>query len=388
MRLALFTGLPGAGKTAQLVAEIVRLTEAEPGRPIYAMGINGLKEGLAIPLTMEMLENWWEVLPPGSIIALDECQEEHLMPKDRGNPAKWVQMLAKHRHFACDFLLTTQDPCNMSAFVRRLVGEHVHTVRKFGTSIIQRYKWGRCIDDPYSRREQKQAVQDVGTLPSKVFELYKSSQLHTVKRRIPLKVYLFALAGVVVVGALISIPFMLKRFKDQSTHAVTASVAPGSAVTPRPGAESESLRHTNMPKWMKPRIDGVPWSAPMFDDLKVQAQPRLFCVAVDDGRCTCNTEQGTHYDVGLKQCRLIVQNGLYNPFVAPASPDKAPESRAVDADQPTRREAASPPAGSAASASLSEQVASVGEWKQSPMQASYVPPEIAPRPAYSPRTAQ
>jgi zona occludens toxin len=106
MPVALFTGLPGAGKTAQLVAEIVRLVETEPGRPIFAFGINGLKEGLAIPLTEEMLHKWWE-LPPGSIIAIDECQEDGsnvdqpvaLMPKDRGLPAAWVQKISKVRHY-------------------------------------------------------------------------------------------------------------------------------------------------------------------------------------------------------------------------------------------------------------------------------------------------
>jgi zona occludens toxin len=115
MPVKLFTGLPGAGKTASLVAEMKRLAKDEPHRPIFQMGINGLKDGIAIELTMEQLHNWREELPPGSIICIDECQEEHLMPKDLGKPARWVQAITKVRHDGIDFLLTTQHPQNMSA---------------------------------------------------------------------------------------------------------------------------------------------------------------------------------------------------------------------------------------------------------------------------------
>ena len=55
MPVALFTGLPGSGKTASLVKRLVDLQKKEPGRPVFAFGINGLKEGLAIPLTEDML---------------------------------------------------------------------------------------------------------------------------------------------------------------------------------------------------------------------------------------------------------------------------------------------------------------------------------------------
>ena len=390
MPIALFTGLPGAGKTAQLVAEIVRLLEAEPGRPIFAFGINGLKEGLAIPLTEDMLHKWWE-LPPGSIIAIDECQEDgsnpeqpvSLFPKDRGLPASWVQRIAKVRHYGMDFLLTTQDPCNMSAYVRRLVDRHVHTVRKFGTQVIQRYTWGRCIDDPYSRREQKQAVADVSTLPSKVFDLYKSSQLHTMKRRIPLKVYLLVVAVLVAIAAAVAVPILLRKYQKESVAAVSGVSASKASAT-HAQAETDLLRHTDMAKWMRPRIDGVPWSAPMFDKLEVQAHPRLYCVAVDDGRCTCNTEQGTHYEVEPKQCRLIVANGLYNPFQAPTVPDQGPGRSKDDADQGGRRQAALPPAGHPESASPADALVSSGTWAASPVRADYVPPELARRPDYSP----
>jgi len=390
MPIALFSGLPGAGKTAQLVAEIVRLKEESPDRVIYAHGINGLKEGLAIPLTEEMLHKWWE-LPPGSIICIDECQEDgstpgsiSLFPKDRGVPASWVQHISKVRHYGMDFLLTTQDPCNMSAYVRRLVDKHVLTVRKFGTQVVQRYTWGRCIDDPYSRREQKNAVSDVGTLPSKVFELYKSSQLHTMKRRIPMKLYLLGAVIVVTVAAIVAVPLVLHRFQKQSVDGITAASGAKPGASLKGGTEDASLRHTDIAKWMRPRVAGVPWSAPMFDKLEVQAQPRLFCIAVDDGRCSCNTEQGTKYEVPLAQCRKIVSDGLYNPFIAPSSRSDGPGQGDHVADQGARQEAASPPAGRPGPSSVDYVDPSSDAWKASPLAAAYVPPELMVRPSYTP----
>src|ERR1700735_4149615 len=97
MPVKLFTGLPGAGKTACLVAEIIHLRETQPDRPIYARGINGLAPGLAEQLSDELLHKWWE-LPPGSIICIDECQEPGLMPQDKGQPSAWVQRITKVRH--------------------------------------------------------------------------------------------------------------------------------------------------------------------------------------------------------------------------------------------------------------------------------------------------
>ena len=49
MPVKLFTGLPGAGKTACLVAELLALHEREPERPLFYYGINGLAEGVAQP---------------------------------------------------------------------------------------------------------------------------------------------------------------------------------------------------------------------------------------------------------------------------------------------------------------------------------------------------
>lgn len=366
MPVSLFTGLPGSGKTASLVAEIVRLTKAEPGRPIFQMGINGLKPGIAAELTMEQLLSWWE-LPPGSIICLDECQEDHLMPKDRGNPSQWVQRITKVRHYGMQFLLTTQHPANMSAYVRRLVDLHVHSVMR-SKGVRQTFTWMRCIDDPDSRREKKFAESSFKPLPKEVFDLYTSSSLHTMKVRVPRIVYLAAAMAVAAVALAIYIPH---RF-NQLRHPDAVSFASGAVSS----SKSDGLRQADFAKWMKPRVAAVPWSAPMFDHLEVKAEPRLYCISSnDDGRCLCDTEQGTRYDVPLKQCRLIVQNGLYNPFAAPVQSDDSQRDGSRDSSADGGQKAASLPDSRSKPATSDGLVSSADAWKSSSMRADYQPPE-------------
>jgi len=337
MPVGLFTGLPGAGKTATLVKRIIELREKEPGRPVFARGINGLKEGLAIELTDDILHRWWEQ-PAGSIFAIDECQEDHLMPKDRGNPAEWVQRITKVRHYGMDFLLTTQHPCNMSAYVRRLVDHHVHSVMR-AKGVRQTFEWMRCIDDPDSRREKKHAQMSFAPLPKEVFELYKSSSLHTMKVRTPRIVYIAGAMAVVAVGLAFYIPYRIHRHIDPAAVAGTSAPASGDKLA----AEDMGLRQSDYVKWLKPRVAGIPWSAPAFDNATVKAEPRLFCIAVDDGRCTCKTEQGTSYEVKADMCRNIARDGIYNPFLAPAEADQAAGAGGDRGSARTGQEAASPP---------------------------------------------
>lgn len=374
MSITIFTGKPGAGKTAQLVAELVRLREADQGRIIYQYGIAGLKEGIAEELTIEQLRQWWE-LPPGSIVAIDEAQEEHLMPKDTGVPPRWVQRLSKHRHYGFDFLVITQDPRMISAFVRRLADKHVHTERKFKSSVIARYVWSGCQDDPKSRTARKEAIQEIGTLPAKVFDLYKSSQMHTMKREIPRKVYLLVACVVLAIVSVAMIPVMLKRMRNDNLAAI-AKIDPHSkdyhgAAAPN---DDDGLRQTDFAKWSAPRLPGVPWSAPMFDKLQVQAQPQIFCIAVDDGRCSCITEQGTRYKVPAKTCRSIAADGLYNPFqtaqVQPQGQGSASGSRRAVNGSQTSDPATTEQTGT------SETPASA--LRTQGISAAYVPPEYGP----------
>lgn len=378
MPVKIWTGLPGAGKTAAMVAAILQFKREFPHRPVYAININGLHESVAEPLTLEQLHRWWE-LPPEALICIDECQEPDFMPTDQGKPAEWVKRISKVRHEGMDFWLCTQHPNLMSNYVRRLVDQHVHFVRKFNTGVAAKFTWPRCMENCEKESAQRAAITGFATLPKEVFDFYKSSNAHNMKRRVPWKAWVLPVAAVAVLCALVALPFVLKRLRDKSaapTAAAAGTVKPAAAADVK--SQDDLLRTRDFSKWMRPRVDGVPWSAPMFDKLDVQAQPRLYCIAVEDGRCSCNTEQGTHYEVGLKQCRAIVQNGLYNPFVGPLQDDQHRER------QGDQSPAVQPQARPAVDAMPLDGVSTGAAYKDRATAIAYLPPDVAPRPAYEP----
>jgi len=378
MPVTLYSGLPGSGKTAQLVAHIMRMLEKEPGRPMYALGINGLVDGLVEELTVEQLHKWWE-LPTGSAVFIDEAQESHLMPMTRNDPPEWIRRMSKVRHYAIDFYLTTQRPNYLSTYVRGLVDQHIHFVRKFNTHVVQSFTWGGCVDNPRSRVEQKASIQAVAALPRKVFSLYKSANVHNMKRRIPRQVYLLGGAALVAVAALICIPKFLHHAQDVATKGVTGG-APASSASQASAARidaDDALRTSDYAKWMRPRVAGLPWTAPAFDHATVKAEPKLYCIAADDGRCRCYTEQGTRTEVEANTCRAIVQNGVYNPFQEPQEQrDVAKRDRSADDD------ARSAPGARGQHAADADAV-SGSSYKDRSTARLYLPPELVPHEAFS-----
>jgi zona occludens toxin (predicted ATPase) len=219
MPIHLYTGQPGNGKTALMVEHLIQeASKAE--RPIVAAGIDGLAEGLALELKDPRQWNAIDpdaeavcncsasdrphghVIPDGSLIFVDEAWKwfGHLQDATRQKTPDHVLQLAEHRHRGIDFVWTTQMPNQIFPFVRGLGGAHTHVLRRFGTHMIDTYRWEEWVDDVKSitRRENSQKV--TRRLPSQVFEKYKSATLHTIKRRILLKVMVLPLALLVAVG--------------------------------------------------------------------------------------------------------------------------------------------------------------------------------------------
>lgn len=79
----------------------------------------------------------------------------------------------------------------------------------------------------------------------------------------------------------------------------------------------DDLRRRDPVAWVKPRVKGQPWTAPACEQLQPKGVHDLFCIAVDDSRCPCHSEQGTKYEVDAAFCRSIARDGIYNPFRKP-----------------------------------------------------------------------
>ncbi|WP_239499611.1 zonular occludens toxin domain-containing protein, partial [Stenotrophomonas maltophilia] len=187
MPIELFTGQPGNGKTALMMERLVEEAKAA-NRPIFAVGIDGLDPGLATVL--DDARHWNDkdaegnyIVPNGSLIFVDEAWKwfGHLHDATRQQTPRHVLELAEHRHRGLDFVWTTQQPNQLYPFVRGLIGAHSHVVRRFGTKMLDVYRWGELNEEIKSLAKRDMAQRTTRLLPSQVFGQYKSAEVHTIK---------------------------------------------------------------------------------------------------------------------------------------------------------------------------------------------------------------
>jgi zona occludens toxin len=322
MPIKLFTGLPGSGKSLSAVEILVAEAKKADRRPIYSCGIDGLVEGLAQPLTDPLT---WESLPDGSLIVVDEAQK-YFPTRRMTDPTPPIRALSEHRHRGFDFVLVTQHPTMLDSYVRKLVSEHVHVIRRFGTKFADRYTWGECVDDLQSENMRSKAQRSIWTYPAKLFSTYRSATLHTVKSRMPKRVWV-GLAALVLAVVLIGYTYRHLR-PSVVAHAspATSQAQGGAAAAPASGGNGSVLNgapinrfHTpeEYVAYFQPRVPGLPWSSQAFDSRKVAAEPDLYCIDVEGEACRCYTEQMTRYTMDAKLCGLMARNGVYNPFKRP-----------------------------------------------------------------------
>lgn len=329
--IRLLTGLPGAGKTLRAMWYISQALEA--GRAVYVCGVDGINcQGV------EVLDSPhdWQSLPDGSLVVVDEAQKRGRFPSRGGTAAipESVSELSEHRHRGFDFILMTQHPSMIDAYVRRLVGEHEHMLRKFGLEASQVFTWSE-IQDIESSTARDLAVETLWLYPKGLYEKYKSATLHTVKRKIPKKIFIFATAIILIpvlfgvacsrIGSVKDAPPAIAL--SEPVQAGRASVTEGE----RTGRQSRApLSAAEWARQWQPRIEGIPWSAPAYDDRQITAYPQLYCVIQGshiDGRCRCYTQQVTRVAAPDAVCRSAALRGVFDPYAQPHET----ETRVADA---------------------------------------------------------
>jgi hypothetical protein len=203
--------------------------------------------------------------------------------------------------------------------------------RKFGLKVAMIKQWDRFK----SNTEMTDTLTtSTWRYPKSVFGLYTSATMHTVKRKLPW--FIWALPVVLLfLGYNV---WRSRQFMHGGEGSPAASSVPGEAgsKTSKQKAkdDDEELRRKDFIAWMKPRIAGQPWTAPAYDNLQVQGVPDLYCLASEDGRCSCITEQGTKYHMDLNVCRTIAADGQYNPFrKAPDLRESKPSQVRPEGDQ-------------------------------------------------------
>lgn len=318
--ITLITGTPGAGKTAWVVAELLRLT----GRRLFVDGIPDLHVDHE---PAGDIERWHEWVPDGALVVVDEVQRVWRPRPTGAKVPESVAELETHRHRGIDFWLITQHPNLLDSNVRRLISRHIHLVVTWAGRF--QYEWPECNSSPDSKRGA--AIKRPYKLPAAVFDSYRSASVHTkVTKRVPLAVY--ALAGVAVVALAIGWR-VWTRLGEMGSAAAPPVLDAGTATGPL-GTGTVSATTAGVDTFdFRPRLAGRPETAPAYDGIReVRDFPRLAgCVRSEARGCRCFTHQATAYPVPDQVCEAVLRGDVFDPYV---------ERRRFDDPQPSESDTA------------------------------------------------
>jgi zona occludens toxin len=342
--ITLLTGLPGHGKGVYGIDYIKTKAEKE-GRAVYYSGIPELK----LPWVELDDPVQWYAVPPGSIVVIDEAQRV-FRPRGNGSAVpKHVEMLETHRHLGIDLFLVTQHPMLLDGNVRRLVDKHFHIVRKYGMQKAVVHEFSQLVEQPHKSRSG--SIRHDYTYNKAIYQLYKSAEVHTVKRSIPMRYFMIFVIPFLVLGLCYWAYVIIDPFKEPS-ELPAGSPEPLKMVN---ASGSENLTSTPAKldyfEARAERVPGLPQTAPVYDDMtKPKAVPYpAACVLIHD-KCTCYSQQATKLLTDDATCRQIVANGYFIDFQDPKDLMPKPASRPtqqseLQTDSPKGRTVAPAPVG-------------------------------------------
>lgn len=339
----LITGGTGAGKTL-FTLQWVRALQTESGRPVCYTGRLRLKPAAESFNWKQVDIKEWEKEPDGTIFLVDECHKDFPPRAALSVPPSHIQNLAEARHRGFDFYFITQHPKNLDIFIRRLIaapGWHRHIKRRGGAPLAAVLQWDAVCEDV----EQPDVGDKTGAevtnhaYPKYVYEWYESTSLDTARFKIPKAAY--ALAASAVFGPLL-LWLALRAISDAPTPlsaAAAAADAPASASSggllgslgvaragPASSPASAPVTVYEYVSSYKPRVDGMPHTAPRYDTLTqpVQAPYLAACISMPSQGCRCYTQQGTLVpSVPASVCEQVVKQGYFIDWAHSGDPKKA-----------------------------------------------------------------
>lgn len=334
--LTLVTGKQGAGKTLLAIAAADGMKQADPTVTVWQLNIRNADPRYLAPLPFdpsEMVEGEggvmvprWTTLPPKSVILVDEAHR--VFPqRGPGRPPLWIEAMSETRYQGVRWVLITQAPASVDAFLRDRTNRHLHVERKGGLGGAAVYEFDRCVDADRDYRARKDATLIPFKYPKQFFSRYDSAKDHHFRIRIPWKLWLvfpfLALAGYVAWNVVAKVGDVMNGV----TEKIVGQAGPASDEKPRPVKPSESSDSQPIVRdpvaWaeqFRPLLPAQPWSAPAYQGRKVAAQPEVYCISKGiNGRegCNCYTEQATRYQLDSATCLDIARWGNYNPFRDP-----------------------------------------------------------------------
>lgn len=314
--LELITGLPGNGKTLYAIKRVKEWSERE-NRPVFYSGVS-LGDELRDKWTEIDAEKWFEA-PPGAIIIIDECQRI-FRPRSLGKePPDYVARLETIRHGGVNMVLITQHPLLADASIRRLCGRHLHCIRKWGTESSTIHEWPSVRDNCDKSAGRRDSIKHAWKFDKSIYALYKSAEIHTIKRNIPMRVWMLCAIPFFLAAAAYAVYWLTIGKK----HPVEPQLQPKAAIA----APAGTVQQTTKPNWtdpladakqyaynVTPRVVGLPHTAPKYDTVtQPTIAPLPSCLATKE-RCKCYTQQATVMDVPEPMCREIVARGYFVDF--------------------------------------------------------------------------
>lgn len=339
--ITVITGTPGAGKTLYtieklllpLVGKTVKGRDADGNEVEYERKIYTNINGLLIDHELidggdnQGLRDWHTWAKPGAVIVFDEVQKAW-PPRPNGSKVPDdVQALDTHRHMGVDFILITQNVLNFDRHIHALAGRHLHVRRVANLKLATVYEW-----DHVSRGllYSKSLVKHPWRYSSKVFKLYKSSELHTrVPRKLPGLVWflLIAVIAIAVLG-----PTVYSRIKQRTTGGVEqpkepasapGHVAPSASISASPTTAAVEGSGIKLPPDERvdfiPRLSDRPWTAPAYDELRqVVKMPTIEGALCVNDFCKCYSA-GRRIDVESDACKAWIERRPFDPYVNPVA---------------------------------------------------------------------
>lgn len=312
--LSLFTGLPGAAKTLNLI----KYVHSDPdklfvGRPVYYYGINDLKSTDAVnldgwtELTEDQLHRWYE-MTDSPVILIDEAQK---IWRKRGTSSAIpydIQQLETHRHLGVDILMTCQNPMQIDHEVRSLIQQHWHYERPANLKQGRKYEFESCVNDP--KKDKYLAVQTRRyKVDKKYFGCYKSAEVHTHGARIPLKLY-FVIFGIIACFIFFGYAYKTVIADRGERNQPVSPISPGQHL------QTASIDSGYLNKFTS-RYSEIPFSQPFYDDLvKPKSYPYVYgCQNIkinSVNNCTCHSLQGALIDIPEDYCLSFIDRGQHN----------------------------------------------------------------------------
>lgn len=337
--ITLITGVPGSGKTLSVVSDLAKKVKKDwAGRKVFTHGIPELTiptEKIPEGHTINDMNVWLQYPENnGSVVIIDEAQNI-FPPRSSGSKTpELVEWLHVHRHSGVDIILITQMPGRIDKQVRDLVGAHYH-IHKTPLGVRMRYFWDYCENSPKSG--MKNARPEVYKFDKKAFGLYKSAEIHTKVKTpksrvlwvIPLALVVFGFTAYMGYSLLSGLGSSEKADSENSSVSsvvevpsddLKKSVKDKSAMAGQEiGGQIAPSQNKNLTEEMlKPKIDGLVESKPLYDNVRQvkQLEYPVACISGGKSGCSCYSSQGTVIkEIDKKTCNDYAKNGMpFNPY--------------------------------------------------------------------------